>query len=90
MLRNVQSNSFKQETQHINETQALPLEECSGLRRNCAYATDKKIEQYEEDRYAKTFTCYSQTHRFKNEQNRGNENRCNSRYVLRKQKSTYD
>jgi len=52
--------------------------------------TDKNSEQYGEVRYEKTFTCYYKMHRFESEQNRGNENRCNSRYVLRKQDSTYD
>jgi hypothetical protein len=75
---------------HQWHTQALPLEECSGLIRNRVYATDKKTEQCEEERYAKTFTCYSQMHRIESEQNCDNENRCNSRYVLRKQDSTYD
>jgi hypothetical protein len=49
MLWNVQSYSFKQETQHISETEALPLEQCSGLIRNSEYATDKRSEQNEED-----------------------------------------
>lgn len=89
-MKCIKPHSFKQETQHISETQTLPLENCSGLITNYVYVTDKKTEEYGEDRYEKTFTCYSQMHRFKSEQNCDNENRCNSRYVLRKQDSTYD
>jgi len=60
------------------------LNNAGGLIRNYVYATDNNTEEYEEDRYEKTVTCHSQTYRFKIEQNCGNENRCNSRYVLRK------
>ena len=53
---------LKQETQHIRQTQALPLEQCSGLIRNSVCATGKKTEQYV---YEITFTFYCQMHRFK-------------------------
>jgi hypothetical protein len=75
---------------HTSGAQALPLEQCSGLIRTYVFATDMNTEQYEKDCYGKTFTCYSQMHRFKSDQNCGNENSCNPRYALRKQDSTYD